>query len=165
VLGIVSRRIFITTYDEADLYEDIPSELKRFLGSSKYRKMVSKVGKQVRGRVLGKANVFDAFTGLADEHSVGLRSIRDQLEYSDDPVTFNDDTVDAFIGDAVNVIVNYLNLDPDAKSASDPDSTTLTSEMMVGFRNLGHSMTVTEMFPDIGNDLTPIDSDQPWLLG
>lgn len=165
-LGVITRRVYATNFNEGHLMESITDELRRFFGSKDYRKIVSGVGKKTRRHVLGGANVMDALSGLADEHSVGLRTIRDNLEYGDESQPITDDVVEGFFGDVVTKIVDFVQpglLGEDSEPETPSETTTLTESLLSGFRNLGQHMSVEDVFPDAHEHLTYVDNDKPWL--
>lgn len=167
IIAVITRRVYVSSFNEGDRFESFSLEAKRFLGDSSYRKMLAKVGRVVRRNVFADANVFDAFAGLADDHSMALRTIRDKLEYgSDESLVLDDEVVDGFVSDIVGLLTRYVEsglLSNESSDNTPSDSPPVIPSVFEGFRNLGQHIGVTDLFPDIGEYLTPVDPERPWL--
>lgn len=167
IIAVITRRVYVTSFNEGDRFESFSKEAKRFLGDAGYRKMLAKVGRSVRRNIFSDANVFDAFAGLADDHSMALRTIRDKLEYgSDDSLVLDDEVIDGFVSDIVGLLTRYVESGLGSKDSSPPtpsENPPVVPSVFEGFRTLGQHMGVNELFPDIGQYLTPLDPKAPWL--
>lgn len=162
-LGMAVRRALLAGYREGEALPPFAVEASHIMKSLKYRRLLAGVGKKVRKKVFGKANVYDALMGIADEQSTALRTIRDRLEYDTGDIELDDEVMNAFVGDAVSWLTDRLN--PSVSSDShDQISSDEYPSLLIDLRSLGQHVSESEIFPDRkGDPLTPIDPEKPWL--
>lgn len=162
-IGMASRRALLAGYVENEKLPPFSVEANHIATSLQYRRLLASVGKKVRSKVFGKANVYDALMGVADEESVALRTIRDRIEYDDGKVELDDEVMSALVGDVISWLSDKFNPSV-SKDSQDQISSDENPSFLIDLRSLGQHITESEMFPEReGRPLTPIDPKNPWL--
>lgn len=163
-IGCLSRRALIQGYQESTRIPSPTDELSMIFKDRKYRNMLTKVGKKIRKQVFGKDNVFDALAGVADEHSVAVRTLRDRLEYDDGELELDDEIMNAAVGDVAGWLADRFNPRGFQEDSQSEDSSSQGSSLLSDLRTLGQHLTVEDVFPEAKEgQLTPVDPDYPWL--
>lgn len=164
LLAMLTRRVAIVRYNEAEQFLPVSDEMSMFLAKSSYRKQMKSLGKHLRGTFMGREDLVKRLLGVFEEHSVTAETLLDKFEDDDSGLVVDDETVETAIGEVVGLLRNYAGpaLGVELEGAFAPDAEARTAfEPGSSSKVLGEALkaildgeTDEVLYPDIHQGLS-----------